>query len=91
MNSVSGVCEDCDFTKCVTCENASDNCILDCNPICKTCRVDGKCSSCHDGFFLDTSTNNCVQCDNTSCATCTGSAASCDLDCDSSCKTCDPT
>lgn len=44
------------------CENEPTNCTLPCDPTCKECGLDGKCTKCEDGKFLNTS-KLCEECD----------------------------
>lgn len=70
LNYRSGVCTPCDNTVCGTCFTNDSNCIVPCHSSCKTCGIDGKCLTCHDGFFLKNSDKLCYPCDNSVCATC---------------------
>ena len=113
---LGGRCKNCDGT-CLTCSDTtssgclscqegykveSGQCVPNCDASCKSCTVDGTCTSCHSPLVLFN--GQCIACD-ASCNTCSGPEAYQCLDCvapaqfscgkcivcDSNCLTCDGT
>lgn len=44
---------------------------------CLTCGTDGKCLTCDDGFYFDSTENTCITCDMSKCVTCGSTADDC--------------
>ena len=96
-DTLTGHCLRCDMS-CKTCSGALNTNCLSCNSGKYLLQANKTCVSCDvDGYYADTMTGNCIQCDST-CKTCSGAFPTNCLSCNSgkyllqannSCVTCD--